>query len=53
MTISLVNLLKRNYREIDLQDSCDWLDLFDDFGPQLLRFLLSSEFNIDDIPEDD
>ena len=53
MTISLVNLLKWNYREIDLQDSCDWLDLFDDFGPQLLRFLLSSEFNIDDIPEDD
>lgn len=53
MAAALKNLLKWNNRSFDLQDSCDWLDLFDDFGPQLLRFLLSSEYDIDDIPEDD
>ena len=47
------NLLKWNNRSFDLQDSSDWLDLFDDLGPQLLRFLLATEYNIDDIPEDD
>ena len=53
MSMQLSNLLKWNNRSFDLQDGCDWLDLVDDFGPQLLRFLLSTEYNIDDIPEDD
>ena len=53
MPAALKNLLKWNDSSFDLQDSNDWEDLFDDFGPQLLRFLLSEECNCDDIPEDD
>ena len=36
----LANLLKWKDRSFDLSDENDWLDLLDDFGPSLPRFLL-------------
>ena len=36
----LANLLKWKGRPFDLSDENDWLDLLDDFGPSLPRFLL-------------
>ncbi len=36
----LANLLKWKARSFDLSDENDWLDLLDDFGPSLPRFLL-------------
>lgn len=39
---SLANLLKWKDRSFDLSDENDWLDLLDDFGPSLPRFLLDA-----------
>ena len=38
----LANLLKWKGRSFDLTDENDWLDLLDDFGPALPRFLLDA-----------
>jgi len=49
---SLANLLKWKDRSFDLSDENDWLDLLDDFGPALPRFLLDGS-SVASIPEGD
>lgn len=39
-------------RQVDLADPGDWLDLLDDFGPSLLRFLLDETY-VSQIPDSD
>ena len=48
----LANLLKWKDRAFDLSDENDWLDLLDDFGPALPRFLLDDSCAAS-IPEGD
>ena len=48
----LANLLKWKDRAFDLSDENDWLDLLDDFGPALPRFLLDDSAATQ-IPEED
>lgn len=49
---SLARLLEWNGREFDPGEEADWLDLLDDFGPAMLRFLLR-DGSFQSIPESD
>ena len=49
---SLARLLAWNGREFDPGEEADWLDLLDDFGPAMLRFLLR-DGSCESIPESD
>lgn len=48
----LSKLFSWRNRQVDLSDEGAWLDLLDDFGAALLRFLID-ERNVDSIPEND
>ena len=52
MTYRLANLLKWKKRKVYLADVGDWLDLLDDFGPALLRFVVDERL-VATIPESD
>lgn len=40
----LANLLRWKHRKVNLSGTADWLDLLDDFGPALLRFVIDERF---------
>lgn len=44
MTYRFSSLLAWRNRKVDLANADDWLDLLDDFGPALLRFLVDERY---------